>query len=141
MATQQTVAKALTIWAANWPSRPVQSETVHLYEVALADVPDATLERAAIECLRGCTFWPTVAEVRAHCEIPVHGVSIAEAESAILAAHSEYADALTLSRAWLDLERRRRAWFEQEAAWQAKKERFLLEAQDTSCTALAIEEA
>lgn len=36
---------------------------MRLYRAALADVPDAVLERAALTCLRLCTYWPTVAEV------------------------------------------------------------------------------
>jgi len=42
----------------------VPDEAPRLYELALADVPDVALMRAAVRCLNECTFWPTVAEVR-----------------------------------------------------------------------------
>lgn len=109
MATEETIAKMLRLWMANWPNREIEPATGRLYLAALADVDDATLERAAIECLKSCTFWPTVAELRSKCEIR-RGLSVKEAEAAVLAEHPEWADPLTASRAWLDAKRREREW-------------------------------
>lgn len=86
----------------------MQPETVRLYELALADVADATLERAAVECLRECTFWPTVAEVRSKCE-QKRGMTVQEAEAAILAEHPEWVTPQGIEAHRRELERRRRA--------------------------------
>jgi hypothetical protein len=73
-------------------------------------VPDASLEEAALACLAECTFWPNVAEVLKRCTHTKRGLSIEEAESAILAQHPEWADPLERSRAQLELNRRRAAF-------------------------------
>ncbi len=64
MATKEAVAKALRLWAENWPNREVAPETVQLYQQALVDVSDGVLQRAALRCVQTCNYWPTVAEVR-----------------------------------------------------------------------------
>ena len=108
MATMQTVTKVLKLWRENWPSHEISEATIQLYRLALVDVPDAILERAAIDCLKSCTFWPTVAEVHKMLAAHNRGMTVQEAEGAILEQHPEWADPLERSRAWLAAKKRER---------------------------------
>jgi len=108
MATQETIVKILALWTANWPGHESTSATIQLYRLALANVPDASLEAAALACLAECTFWPTVAEVMKRCAHGNRGMTVQEAEAAILEQHPEWADPLERSRAWLRAKNRER---------------------------------
>jgi len=117
MATGETVAKVLRLWAENWPGREVTPETVKLYQRALAEVPDDVLETAALECLKTCTFWPTVAEALAHCHIPPkRGLTVAEACQKLVAKCPGGASDEELRARLRREELRKRAW--RTAHWQ-----------------------
>jgi len=117
MATGETVAKVLRLWAENWPGREVTPETVKLYQRALAEVPDDVLETAALECLKTCTFWPTVAETLARCHLPPkRGLTVAEACQKLLAICPDGASDEELRARLRREELRKRAWG--TAHWQ-----------------------
>ena len=81
---------------------------MRVYEVALADMPDEVLVRAAEECLARCTFWPTVAEVRRAASQYCSGV-----------AAQAHAGALS------QIEREGRAMDEELARWEAEHGKWL----------------
>ena len=64
MATKEAITRMFVVLRANWPDRQVDKPTMRVYEEALADLPDAALEAAAMNCLNRCTFFPRVAELR-----------------------------------------------------------------------------
>ena len=64
MASKDTIAKAFVLLSANWPTYAFSETTMPTYQRLLADLPDAVLEAAVLDCIASCRFWPTVAEIR-----------------------------------------------------------------------------
>lgn len=64
MASFETISEIFVLLQANWPNYEYTERTMELYERCLYDVPDEVLEAAAIQCVRDCTFFPKVAELK-----------------------------------------------------------------------------
>ena len=64
MASKEAIARMFVVFRANWPDRPVETDTMRVYEEALRDLSDPVLEAAAAVCVQSCTFFPRVAEIR-----------------------------------------------------------------------------
>lgn len=74
------------------------------------DVPDSTLQSAALECLEQCKWFPTVAEVRERCKPTQTGMTVEQCVNAILAEHPELADEAVLRARLYQRELANRRW-------------------------------
>lgn len=60
----ELIASWVELYAGNYGREPTP-ETGRAYRLGLSDLRPELLHKAFGSCLRSCTFWPTVAEVRA----------------------------------------------------------------------------
>lgn len=64
MANPKEMIKVFSVLAAAHPERDLAVETKRIYSEFLADIPGELLMAAAKRCLRTCTFFPKIAELR-----------------------------------------------------------------------------
>lgn len=64
MASERVVVEVLSVLAAAYPSFNLTKETGAVYYRVLSDIPDETLQMAALDCVSKCRFFPTVSELR-----------------------------------------------------------------------------
>ena len=57
---RNVTARVFAIFASAWPNREVSEPTLNLWASQIATVPSGIAERAAVECVRSCEFWPSV---------------------------------------------------------------------------------
>ncbi len=65
MATNDEITKALGVLAAAYPRFELPDATIRIYQRLLGDLDFDTLKAATLQCATVCTFFPTVAEIRA----------------------------------------------------------------------------
>lgn len=58
--SRNVTARVFAIFASAWPNREVSEPTLNLWASQIAAVPSDIAERAAVECVRSCEFWPSV---------------------------------------------------------------------------------
>lgn len=112
----ELIADWIAIYEGNFGKEPTGA-TIAAYRIGLSDLKPNLLHKAFAGCLRSCSFWPNVAEIRAAYR--------AEAENAIsVVALPEHDDSMTREESkkiFADIEKR----FKETKAWesgQLKKE-------------------
>ena len=68
------IADWVKLYAGNYGKEPTE-ETVLAYRIGLLELKPKLLHKAFLRCLRECSFWPTVAEVREAYAIERHDVA------------------------------------------------------------------
>lgn len=64
MAISREMIEFFSVLAAAHPERDLAPETKRIYSELLADIPHPLLMAAAKRCLKNCTFFPKIAELR-----------------------------------------------------------------------------
>ena len=63
MASAKCIRGMIEIFSAHWPKHPIAPNLLSVYASCFPNVPDDILKRAAVLCVKECTFWPQVVEL------------------------------------------------------------------------------